>query len=101
MTSIRIELDQLAHRFTLPVRALASLVRLLDPLLSSSSARRVIKAGVDFSCGAAAAVIAAAVGERTGTWGMEASVTLALLVGRLGVAREEGGRRRRPNWGSH
>ena len=49
MTSIRIELDQLAHRFTLPVRALASLVRLLDPLLSSSSARRVIKAGVDFS----------------------------------------------------
>ena len=98
MTSIRIELDQLAHRFTLPVRALASLVRLLDPLLSSSSARRVIKAGVDFSCGAAAAVIAAAVGERTGTWGMEASVTLALLVGLVVVASETVGGSYRTIW---
>lgn len=98
MTSIRIELDQLAHRFTLPVRALASLVRTLDPLLSSSAARRVIKAGVDFCCGVAAALIAAAVGERTGTWGMEESLMLALLVGLVVVASETLGGSYRTIW---
>src|SRR5205823_5697710 len=63
MTSTHLELDQLANRFAWPVRALASSARLLDPVLRSSTIRRLVKAGVDFCCGAGAVVAAVAVGE--------------------------------------
>src|SRR5437773_863679 len=39
MTSTQLELDQLAHRFAWPVRALASTARLLDSVLRAALAR--------------------------------------------------------------
>src|SRR5438067_160360 len=88
MTSTHLELDQLANRFAWPVRALASSARLLDPVLRSSTIRRLVKAGVDFCCGAGAVVAAVAVGEGIRVFGVDPTATLAVLVGLLLVLVE-------------
>src|SRR5438094_424483 len=88
MTSTHLELDQLANRFAWPVRALASSARLLDPVLRSSTIRRLVKAGVDFCCGAGAVVAAVAVGEGIRVFGVDLTATLAVLVGLLLVLVE-------------
>src|SRR5213083_1666418 len=88
MTSTHLELDQLANRFAWPVRALASSARLLDPVLRSSTIRRLVKAGVDFCCGAGAVVAAVAVGEGIRVFGTDPTATLAVLVGLLLVLVE-------------
>ena len=63
MTSARLELEQLAYGVAWPVRALAALSHAVDPLLRSSTTRRLAKAAVDFSCAVGAVVGAVAVGE--------------------------------------
>src|SRR5205823_2343471 len=60
MTSIRLELDQVAQGFFWPVRALAAAVRALDRGLRHAGMRRAVKVAVDFCCGAAAVVTAVA-----------------------------------------
>src|SRR5947199_3371290 len=88
MTSTHLELDQLAHRFAWPVRALASSARLLDPVLRSSTIRRLVKAGVDFCCVAGAVVAAIGVGEGIRGFGVDQTATLAVLVALLVVLVE-------------
>ncbi|PYP44308.1 MAG: hypothetical protein DMD42_08210, partial [Gemmatimonadetes bacterium] len=88
MTSTQLELDQLAHRFAWPVRALASTARLLDSVLRDSTIRRLVKAGVDFCCGAGAVVAAVALGEGIRVFGTDPTATLAVLVGLLLVLVE-------------
>src|SRR2546428_5240367 len=98
MTSTQLELDQLAHRFAWPVRALASTARLLDSVLRDSAIRRLVKAGVDFCCGAGAVVAAVAVGEGIRVFGADPTATLAVLVGLLLVLVEAWSGSYRPSW---
>src|SRR5947199_5915204 len=98
MTSTHLELDQLAHRFAWPVRALASTARLLDSVLRDSTIRRLVKAGVDFCCGAGAVVAAVAVGEGIRVFGTDPTATRAVLVGLLLVLVEAWSGRYRTIW---
>ncbi|HVH69059.1 MAG TPA: NAD-dependent epimerase/dehydratase family protein [Gemmatimonadales bacterium] len=98
MTSISIELDQLAHRIAWPVRALASAARSLDPLLRTSGVRRFVKAGVDFCCGATAVVAGVAIGEGFGVFSAAQTSKLAVLVGLFLVVAETRGGSYRTIW---
>src|SRR6267154_2114656 len=88
MTSARLELEQLVYSVAWPVRALAAVTHTLDPLLRSSMARRVAKAGVDFFCAVGAVVAAVAVGEGVNRFGPGNTATLAGIVGLLVVAAD-------------
>src|SRR5436189_2767302 len=88
MTSTQLELDQLAHRFAWPVRALASTARLLDSVLRDSTIRRLVKAGLDSGSGPGAVVAAVALGEGIRVFGTDPTATLAVLVGLLLVLVE-------------
>src|SRR5438309_10684026 len=98
MTSTRLELDQLADTFAWPMRALASTARALDPLLQNSAMRRLVKAGMDFCCGAGAVVAAVGVGEGIGSFGVGETAALAGLVGLFLVAAETWGGSYRSIW---
>jgi nucleoside-diphosphate-sugar epimerase len=98
MTSARLELEQLAYGIAWPVRALAAVGRAVDPLLSSSTTRRLVKAGVDFSCAVGAVVAAVAVGEGIKSFGPGSTAMLAALVGFLVVAADTLGGSYRTIW---
>ncbi len=98
MTSTHFELDQLGYRFSWLVRALASTARLLDPVLRDSTMRRLVKAGVDFCCGAGAVAAAVAVGEGIHVFGVDQTATLAVLVGLVLVLVEAWGGSYRAIW---
>src|SRR6266567_242041 len=98
MTSIRLELDQVAQGFFWPVRALAAAVRALDRELRHAGVRRAVKMAVDFSCGAAAVVTAVAVGEGIRTVGVGETASLALLVGLVLVVADGLGGSYRAIW---
>ncbi len=98
MTSIRLELDQVAQGFFWPVRALAAGVRALDRELRHAGVRRAVKMAVDFSCGAAAVVTAVAVGEGIRTVGVGETASLALLVGLVLVVADGLGGSYRAIW---
>src|SRR5258708_13696877 len=88
MPTARLELEQLVYSVAWPVRALAAVTHTLDPLLRSSMARRVAKAGVDFFCAVGAVVAAVAVGEGVNRFGPGNTATLAGIVGLLVVAAD-------------
>src|SRR5882762_8801973 len=88
MTSARLELEQLVYGVSRLARALAAVGRAVDPLVRSSAARRLVKAGLDFSCAVGAVTAAVAVGEGIPTFGAGSTVTLAALVGLLVVAAD-------------
>ncbi len=98
MTSARLELEHLAYSVAWPVRALAAVTHTLDPLLQSSTARRVAKAGVDFFCAVGAVVAAVAVGEGVSQFGPGNTATLAGIVGLLVVAADTLGGSYRTIW---
>ena len=98
MTSIRLELDQVAQGFFWPVRALAAAVRALDRGLRHAGMRRAVKVAVDFCCGAAAVVTAVAVSEGVRTVGVGETASLALLVGLLLVVADGLGGSYRAIW---
>jgi len=98
MTSTGFELDQLANGISWPVRALASVARVVDPWLSNAATRRAVKAGIDFGCAATAVVIAVAVGEGIPTFGVTHTAALALLVGLCLVAADALGGAYRTIW---
>ena len=98
MTSTRLELDQLADTFAWPIRALASTARALDPVLQNSAMRRLVKAGMDFCCGAGAVVAAVGVGEGIRSFGVGETAALAGLVGLFLVAAETWGGSYRSIW---
>src|SRR3989454_6377047 len=88
MTSARLELKQLAYGVAWPVRALAAVSHAVDPLLRSSTTRRLAKAAVDFACAVGAVVAAVAVGEGVPQFGPGNTATLAVLVGVLVVGAD-------------
>ncbi len=88
MTSARLELEQLAYGVAWPVRVLAAVSHAVDPLLRSSTTRRLAKAGVDFFCAVGAVVAAVAVGEGVRRFGPGNTATLAVLVGGLVVGAD-------------
>src|SRR3989442_7659254 len=98
MTSARLELEQLAYGVAWPVRALAALSHAVDPLLRSSTTRRLAKAAVDFSCAVGAVVGAVAVGEGVPRFGPGNTATLAVLVGGLVVGADTLGGSYRTIW---
>ena len=98
MTSARLELEQLAYGVAWPVRALATVSHALDPLLRSSTTRRLAKAAVDFCCAVGAVVAAVAVGEGVQRFGPGNTATLAVLVGVLVVGADTLGGGYRTIW---
>src|SRR6266550_576295 len=98
MTSARLELEQLAYGVAWPVRALAAVSHAVDPLLRSSTTRRLAKAAVDFCCAVGAVVGAVAVGEGVRRFGPGNTATLAVLVGVLVVGADTLGGGYRTIW---
>jgi len=98
MTSARLELEQLAYGVAWPVRALAAVSHAVDPLLRSSTTRRLAKAAVDFCCAVGAVVAAVAVGEGVWQFGPGNTATLAVLVGMLVVGADTLGGGYRTIW---
>src|SRR6266513_1397978 len=88
MTSARLELEQLAYGVAWPVRVLAAVSHAVDPLLRSSTTRRLAKAGVDFFCAVGAVVAAVAVGEGVRRFVPGNTATLAVPVGGLVVGAD-------------